>query len=119
MDWELIRQRNQVQINKDNIRKNRHRVDYDYIVGDNIMLTNHTAYKYETPHKGPFVITLFFTNGTVKFQNVATQITYNIRHINPYKPDTKVEYSNSINMCASVDLTSKYFLPKLIIPVHT
>ena len=28
MDLELIRQRNQAQINKDNIRKNRHIVDY-------------------------------------------------------------------------------------------
>ena len=43
VDWELICQRYQAQINKDNIRKNRHRVDYDYKVGDNIMLNNHTA----------------------------------------------------------------------------
>ena len=33
------------------------------------MLTNHTAYKYETPYKGPFVITQCFTNGTVHLQN--------------------------------------------------
>ena len=33
------------------------RVDYDYKVGDYVMLTNHTEYKYETPNKGPFVIT--------------------------------------------------------------
>ena len=45
-DWELIRQQKQAQISKDNIRKNRHRVYHDYIVGDNFMFNNHTAYKY-------------------------------------------------------------------------
>ena len=34
-------------------------------VGDNVMLTNHTEYKYETPYRGPFVITQCFTNGMV------------------------------------------------------
>ena len=55
------------------------------------MFTNQVAYKYEIPYKGPFVITHCFTNGTAKFQYGATQITYNIRHIKPYKLDTKVE----------------------------
>ena len=43
VDWELMRQQKQAQINRDNTRKNRHRVDYDYKVGDNTMLTKHTA----------------------------------------------------------------------------
>ena len=46
VDWELIRQRKKEQIDKDNRRKNRHRVDYDYKVGDDIILTKHTEYKY-------------------------------------------------------------------------
>ena len=44
--WELIRQRNQTQINKYNIHRNRNRVDHDYNVRDKFMLNNHTAYKY-------------------------------------------------------------------------
>ena len=47
--WELIRQKKQTQINRDNASKNIHRVDYDYKVGDKVILTDHTAYKYETP----------------------------------------------------------------------
>ena len=43
VDWELIRQQKQVKINKYNIRKNRHRVDYGYKVGYNVMITKHTA----------------------------------------------------------------------------
>ena len=46
VDWELIRQRKQMQINRYNTQDNKHRVDYDYKVGDKVMLTNHTAYKY-------------------------------------------------------------------------
>ena len=45
VDWELIRQIKQEQINKDNIRENKHRVDHYYKVGDNVMIHNHTAYK--------------------------------------------------------------------------
>ena len=65
MDCELIHQRKQTQINKDNIRKDRHIVDHDYKVGDNDMITKHTAYKYETPYPVPFLITRCFANGAV------------------------------------------------------
>ena len=43
VDWEIIRQQKQTQINKDNTCQNRHKVDYDYKVGDNVMLTKHTT----------------------------------------------------------------------------
>ena len=43
MHWKLIRQRNQTQINKVNIRKNRNQVDHDYIVGDKVMLNNNSG----------------------------------------------------------------------------
>ena len=32
VDWELIRQQKQTQINRDNAHENKHRVDYDYKV---------------------------------------------------------------------------------------
>ena len=54
-----------MKINKDNIHKNRHRVDHDYKVKDDVFITKHTAYKYEIPYTGPFVIIQCFTNGTL------------------------------------------------------
>ena len=96
--WGLIRQRKQKQINIENTRENKHIADYEYKVGDKVMLTNHTVYIYETLYKGPFVITQCFTNGTVNLQCDAIKIKYNIRCIKPYKSDTKVEDYNSINM---------------------
>ena len=104
MGCELTRQWNQAQINKDNIRENKHRVDYDYKVGDNVMLNNHTEWKYETPYKGPFVIIVCFANVTVTLQCGATQIKYNICHIKTYKPDTKVEHSSSKQLCDNVNI---------------
>ena len=53
------------------------------------------------------MITQCFTNGTVKLQNDATQIKYNIRHIIPYILDTKVEDYNSIKCL----MTSSYKEP--------
>ena len=93
-----------MQINKDNICKNRHKVDHNYKVVDNVILTKHTAYKYETPYMGPFVITQCFTNGTVKLKNCATKITYNIHCIKPYDSDTKVKDSSSKTMYDDVNI---------------
>ena len=55
--WELISHRKQVQINKDNIRVNNIRIEYDYKVGGKMMLNKNAAYKCETPYEGPFVRT--------------------------------------------------------------
>ena len=54
VDWELICQQKQTQTNKDNTREKKLRTDYDYKVGDKVMLTNQTAYTYYMPYKGPF-----------------------------------------------------------------
>ena len=91
VDWGLIHQQNKTQINKEIIRKNRNQVDHYYNFRDKVMLSNHTAYKYKTPYKGTFLITRCFTNGAVSLQCGATQITYNICRIKPYKYDANVE----------------------------
>ena len=86
-----------MQINIDNTCENKHRVDYDYKVRDKLMITKHNAYKYETPYNVHFVITHCFTIGTVLLQCGAIPIPCNVRRINPYKWDTKIEDCNSIN----------------------
>ena len=37
------------------------------------MLTKHTAYKYETPYTGPFVITQNFTNEMINLRYIMQQ----------------------------------------------
>ena len=90
--------------NRDNARENKHRVGYAYKVVDKVMLNYHTAYKYETSYKVPFVITQCFTNCTVNLQYGATEIRHNIHYIKRYKLDTKVEYFHSINMNDAVNI---------------
>ena len=46
VDWELMRKRKHLQINKHNIRKKIKRDKNDYKVGDKFMLNNSAAYKY-------------------------------------------------------------------------
>ena len=58
------------------------------------MLNNNTAYKYETPYKGQFVIARCWTNGTITLQCGPTKIRHNIRHINPYTYDKNIEDIN-------------------------
>ena len=48
VDWELIRQKNQTQINKDNITENSKRVYHEYKVGDEFMLNNNASIRDET-----------------------------------------------------------------------
>ena len=46
VDWELIRQQNQTQINKDNIHENRNQFYHNYKVKNKVILNNQTTYKY-------------------------------------------------------------------------
>ena len=55
------------------------------------MLDNNAGYKYETPHKGPFVIMHCWTNEMVTLQYGAAIIRSNIRRIKPYASDTNIE----------------------------
>ena len=46
------------------------------------------------PHKGPFLITKCWINGTFTLNCGATKIMYNIRRINPATYDTNIEDIN-------------------------
>ena len=61
------------------------------------MINSHAAYKYETPYKGPFVITKCWTNVMVTLQCGAIKVRYNIHHIKTHTSDTNVEDINSKN----------------------
>ena len=94
VDWELIRQQKQTQINKDNTPENNKRVDHDYMVRETFVINNHSAYKHETPYKGTFLITQCFTNVMVTLQSGAIKIRYYIRQIKPYASNAHFEDIN-------------------------
>ncbi len=84
-DWEAIMLRKQDLIDKNNTRENSLRVDYDYQVGDLVLITsNDITRKLNCPAKGPFRIIQVYTNGTVCVQNGAVSERINIRRCIPY-----------------------------------
>ena len=103
MDRELTNQRNQAQINKDNIRKNDKRVDHDYKFGDKYMSTNNATCKYETPYNRKFVITQCWTNGMVTLQFSAINNWHNILCIKQYTPDKMLKILTHIHVVAGKD----------------
>ena len=66
------------------------------------LTTLHSNIKFH--FKGPFVITQCYTNVMVNLKCGAIQIKHNIRCIQSYKLDTKVEDFNSINMDDAVNI---------------
>ena len=62
-DWKYIRQHKQAQIEKDLICKNYTRIDYYYIVGDQVVIKIKTEFKYDTPFKGMYENSQTCTNG--------------------------------------------------------
>ena len=53
-DWRYIRQLKQTQINRYVIHENTTIIDHDYRVRDQVIMDSKSAFKYETPFKGPY-----------------------------------------------------------------
>ena len=88
MDWRSIAINKQRQVDKDNLRENRKRVDYDYQVGDQVYIIRDGGIhrKLEGPHEGPYPITHVYTSGTVRIQKGNVNERVNIRRITPKFP---------------------------------
>ena len=90
-DWEAIRFCKQKEINRNNAKEKRRRVQHTYKVGDKVLLTKEGILrKMSTPREGPMKISKVFNNGTVEIQKklskkgtLSTQ-RVNIRRLVPY-----------------------------------
>ncbi|KAL7529282.1 hypothetical protein ACHAWF_002915, partial [Thalassiosira exigua] len=66
-------------------RENARRIDYDYRVGQKVLLTRDgTLRKSELKYDGPFTVTEVYMNGTVRIQRGTINERLNIRIIVPY-----------------------------------
>ena len=84
-DWTKIGQRRQTLVNMDADRHNKKRIDYDYAVGDKVLLFNDGIHrKLEDKYSGPYVITQVHTNGTVRIQRDNISERINIRRLSPF-----------------------------------
>ena len=61
------------------------------------MLTNNSAFKYETPYIISFEITKYWTNGTVTLKYGMAQNRNNINYVKPYESGTDIKDTTSGN----------------------
>ena len=84
-DWAAIGIRKQAEIDRNNARENKKRVQWDYSIGDQVLLEKPGLIpKLSSPRTGPYTIVEVHVNGTVTIQRGATMERVNIRRITPY-----------------------------------
>ena len=67
-NWELIRRKKAAMIEKNNLRENSFRTQFNYKRGMKVLVEDTTGVKLSQKAKGPFKITELHTNGTVTIQ---------------------------------------------------
>ena len=81
-DWTQIGKRRQEQVDKSNTRENKSRIDFDYKIGNKVLIIiEGINRKAEDKNKGPFTITEVFCNGTVRIQRGTISERINIRTV--------------------------------------
>lgn len=84
-EWDLILKNKQKVINDSNKRENSKRVDYDYVVGQKVLLLNTDIQrKLDSPTLGPYDIIQVHANGNVSIMRGSIIERVNIRRIRPF-----------------------------------
>merc|ERR1712173_79562 len=84
-DWNAIGQRRQSRVSRNNIDENKSRVNYDYTVGQKVLLRQDgIKRKAAAMYIGPYTITQVHTNGTIRIQRETISERLNIRRVTPY-----------------------------------
>ena len=84
-DWHKIGEFRQKQSDRNTTRENSRRYDYDYVVGDQVLVRKDGILrKAESRYKGPWTITQVHTNGTIRIQSGTKSERLNIRRVTPY-----------------------------------
>jgi hypothetical protein len=84
-DWQYIKNKKQNKINKNNAEENAKHIDYDYKVGEQVLIFTPDPSKMEQPREGPYPITQVHANGTVTLQKGPVTQRYNVRQIVPFR----------------------------------
>ena len=84
-NWTRIQQNRQKEINRNNDRENKSRIDHVYSIGDKVLLTKPGILrKMSTPQQGPYKVEQVFTNGTIIIRRGPVSERVNIRRVQPY-----------------------------------
>jgi hypothetical protein len=85
-DWHKIGERRQSLTDRGNQRENAKCIDYDYKVGDKVLVINKGILrKAESAYgKEPWTITTVHTNGTIRIQRGTKMKRLRIRRVEPF-----------------------------------
>jgi hypothetical protein len=88
-DWQKIVEHMQQLINLNNANENKGRIDYDYKVGQKVLLRKEGFLRNAESrwHKRPWLIMSVHTNGTIMFQQGNKIDRMNIWRVKPFKKD--------------------------------
>ncbi len=88
-DWQKIGEHRQQLTDLNNARENEGRIDYDYKVGQKVLLRKEgILYNAESRwHKKPWLITSFHTNGPTTVQHGNKIDRMNILRVKPFEED--------------------------------
>ena len=88
-DWYKIGEHRQSLTDRDNERENKRRIDYDYKVGDQVLIVKDGILRKSESKFGkqPWTITTVHTNGTIRVQCGTKSERINIRRVTPYTED--------------------------------
>jgi hypothetical protein len=90
-DWHKIGEQRQSLTDRGNQQKNAKCIDYDYKVGDKVLLiTEGILRKAESAYgKEPWTITTVHTNGTIRIQQGTRTERLRIRRVQPFTDDVR------------------------------
>ena len=101
-NWDMIRRKRQLAIDKNNERENSKRIRHEYNVGDKVLYKKHGILrKLSTPWRGPYEITQVYDNGNVRIQKGVLQERINIRHLTPFRENEDDLEAYVITRCKS------------------
>ncbi len=88
-DWRKIGEQRQSLTNRGNQHKNTKQIDYDYKVGDKVLVINEGILrKAESAYgKEPWTITTVHTNGTIRVECRTKTEQLSIRRVEPFTDD--------------------------------
>ncbi len=85
-DWQKIEQHRQQLTDLNNAHDNKGRIDYDYKVGQKVLLRKEGILRKSEPiwHRKPWLITSVHTNGTITVQRGNKQEWMNIQQVKQF-----------------------------------
>jgi hypothetical protein len=91
-DWKKIGQHRQLLTDRNTARENEGRIDYDYQVGQKVLIRNNGILrKAESRYlREPWLITSSHTNGTIRVQCENKSGQMNIRRVKRFDDGTKI-----------------------------